>query len=890
MTMVPASVDFSEAAPAAASSVRDAAAAEPISSETALAATAVSASAPTNTPLLQPGATCWRIEQATRLQFLIDGEEYFGALRAALRRAQHSIFILGWDIDSRMALQPRAPDDDLPIAFGEFLNTLVARHRSLRAYVLSWDYAMLFALERELLPTVKLHWRTHRRLQFRLDNKHPTGASHHQKVVVIDDRVAFVGGLDITRCRWDTAAHAPHDRRRVDADGKPYGAFHDVQIIVEGPVAAALGELARERWLRSTGQAPRVRIPTAGAAPHADGSIYSPWPPHLPAVLKNVQVAISRTEPEFAGHAAVGEIRQLYSAAIAAARRWIFLENQYFSSAALRALLAARLADEDAPEIVAIGPRRASGWLEESTMGVLRARIYRDLQNSDRWHRFRPYYPVIDSPVIDSPVIDSPVINSPATNSPVINNPATEERVAPDENLDAIDTNDDSLLNVHSKVMIVDDELLTIGSANLSNRSMYLDTECNLALEASTQGEQADNVRRAIALLRNRLLGEHLGVASETVAAATQRQGLIGAIESLRGGARTLLPARGVVDPEIDKLLPEQALIDPEQPLAADYVVAQYVPPEEHRTARGHATLIVIATLLLGGLALAWRVTPLHDYLDLQVALRIAERLQAQPLTPLWVLLSYVVAGLAMVPVVLLIGVTGMVFGPLLGTLYAVGGSLLSAAATYWIGRKLGEDTLQRFARGRLQRLRAQLELRGLWAIAAIRLMPIAPFTLVNLLAGAARIRLRHFLLGTLFGMLPGIIATVVFIDRIVATLRSPSVGSLSTLAAVLVAIVGIALSIQRWLRGRPQADSNSPSVAPSANITAATSQIINSQTINSQDINSQAINSQAGDSQHVNSQYCNSQTVHSPATNSQPVDEQRDAEAVHAASSAHSR
>ena len=325
---------------------------------------------PEHTPLLRPGTTCWRVERASRLQFLIDGEEYFGALRAALRRARHSIFILGWDIDSRMALLPRAPDDDLPVAFGDFLNTVVARRRGLHAHVLSWDYAVLFALEREWLLTVKLDWRTHRRLHFQLDNKHPTGASHHQKIVVIDDRIAFVGGLDITRCRWDTAAHAPADPRRVDADGKPYGAFHDVQMLVEGPVAQALGDLARERWLRASGRPAKLRAPTP-AIVYADGSSISPWPPQVRAALKNVQVAIARTEPAFAGNSAVTEINQLYGAAIAAAQRNIFFENQYFSSSALAALLAERLTQPDGPEIVSIAPRRASGWLEETTMGPI---------------------------------------------------------------------------------------------------------------------------------------------------------------------------------------------------------------------------------------------------------------------------------------------------------------------------------------------------------------------------------------------------------------------------------------------------------------------------------------------------------------------------------------
>jgi phosphatidylserine/phosphatidylglycerophosphate/cardiolipin synthase-like enzyme/uncharacterized membrane protein YdjX (TVP38/TMEM64 family) len=703
-----------------------------------------------NSRVLRPGETCWRLEHAARLQLLVDGSEYFAALRAALLRARHSILILGWDIDSRMTLQPEPNDDHLPAAFGAFLNEIVRRQPHLHANVLSWDYAVLFALERQWLP--HLAWRTHRRLHFRLDKHHPTGASHHQKVVVIDDRVAFVGGLDITRCRWDTPSHTPDDARRIDADGKPYGPFHDVQMIVEGPVAVALGELARERWHRSTGH----RLHGVDASATAE----SPWPPGLQPALENVEVGILRTEPAFAGAPAVSELQKFYYSAIAAARTSIFLENQYFSSAALADRLAARLAEPEGPEIVIVTPQRESGWLEETTMGVLRARLYRQLKACDPRQRFRPYCPTL-----------------------------------------ADDAS--QCLNVHSKVMTIDDELLTVGSANLSNRSMHLDTECNLALEAATQGEQADAVRAAIAGLRNRLLAEHLGVAIDDVANATRDAGLSGGIEALRNGARTLAPALIEQRPDIDTLLAEPALVDPMQPLETDYLIDQYLPREQRRSARGHASLIGLAVLVLGGLALAWQQTPLHRYLDLETALRFAEQLQSQPLAPLWVLLTYVVAGMVVVPVVLLIAVTTMVFGPWLGTLYAVGGSLLSATAMYGVGALLGQDTLQRFLRGRLRGLNRQLEQRGVLAIAIIRLMPVAPFTIVNLLAGSARIRLWHFLVGTALGMLPGIVLTAVFIDRVEATLRAPSSSSLAWLGVVAIGIVAVALLVKHRLRGR---------------------------------------------------------------------------------------
>jgi phosphatidylserine/phosphatidylglycerophosphate/cardiolipin synthase-like enzyme len=211
--------------------------------------------------LLVPGRNCWRIERAARLAFLVDGEAYFGAVRKALAGARHSILILGWDIDSRMLLVPDGANDGYPEPLGDFLNAVVARQPSLRGYVLSWDFAMLYAMEREWLPIYKLDWRTHRRLHFRLDDRHPAGASHHQKVIVIDDALAFVSGFDLTRCRWDTSAHACDDPRRVDHRGEHYGPFHDVGVVVTGDCARALGDLVRERWRRATGAAPRPTPP-----------------------------------------------------------------------------------------------------------------------------------------------------------------------------------------------------------------------------------------------------------------------------------------------------------------------------------------------------------------------------------------------------------------------------------------------------------------------------------------------------------------------------------------------------------------------------------------------------------------------------------------------------
>src|SRR5439155_12993082 len=234
------------------------------------------------------------------------------------------------------------------------------------------------------LPVLRRAWRRHPRLHFRLDGNHPLGASHHQKIVVIDDAIAFVGGFDLAACRWDTPAHRVDDPRRVDPGYVHYPPFHDVQMLVDGDAAAALGTLARERWRRASG--------VALEPPTSDGG---PWPPAVAPDVEDVMVAIARTDPAWQGRAAVHEIELLLLDAIRAARRSIYLETQYLTSPRLGTALAERLTDRDGAEVVIVVPRICPGWLEEATMGPLRARVVRQLHDADRFGRLRIYHPVV---------------------------------------------------------------------------------------------------------------------------------------------------------------------------------------------------------------------------------------------------------------------------------------------------------------------------------------------------------------------------------------------------------------------------------------------------------------------------------------------------------------
>src|SRR5438552_2328510 len=171
-----------------------------------------------STPLLVPGVTCWKTARAQRLAVIQDAGPTFAAMAEALASARRSIFILGWDIDSRTPLRPA--EDDGPPGGGQlqpgeriqgraagvpllpFLLACLAQQPDLEIFILIWDFSIIYAFEREPRPRQQFG-RVHPRLHFALDADHGTGGSHHQKVVVVDDEVAFVGGVDLTLRRWD---------------------------------------------------------------------------------------------------------------------------------------------------------------------------------------------------------------------------------------------------------------------------------------------------------------------------------------------------------------------------------------------------------------------------------------------------------------------------------------------------------------------------------------------------------------------------------------------------------------------------------------------------------------------------------------------------------------
>jgi phosphatidylserine/phosphatidylglycerophosphate/cardiolipin synthase-like enzyme len=444
----------------------------------------------------------WRVENAAQMSVIVDADDYFRHARSAMMKARHRIMLIGWDFDARIRLVHKARAVGEPETVGGFISWLVDRTPTLEIFLLRWDVGALKILLHGSTIFTLAKWMHHPRIHAKLDSFHPTGASHHQKIVAIDDCLAFCGGIDMTGERWDTRKHTDADPGRIGPSGKPYQPWHDATTALQGPVAAALGELGRDRWHRAGG---KPLGPVDGVS--------DCWPDRLKPDFRNVPVGIARTLPTMPEQDEVREIEGLFLQQIAAAQASIYAESQYFASRKIAEAIAKRLGEKNGPEIVLINPQKAHGWLEPVAMDTARARLFTALKRADKYDRLRMYHPFT------------------AKGIPIY---------------------------VHAKVMIVDGRILRIGSANMNNRSMGLDTECDIALDAGPDGARA---------IRDGLIAEHFGVAIRRVTELIDSKGsIIAAIEGLRSKGRSLRPYEIPNLSEIETWLADNEVLDPESP------------------------------------------------------------------------------------------------------------------------------------------------------------------------------------------------------------------------------------------------------------------------------------------------------------------------------------
>ncbi|MEX0614439.1 MAG: VTT domain-containing protein, partial [Methylophaga sp.] len=211
------------------------------------------------------------------------------------------------------------------------------------------------------------------------------------------------------------------------------------------------------------------------------------------------------------------------------------------------------------------------------------------------------------------------------------------------------------------------------------------------------------------------------------------------------------------------------------------------------------ATVLLVVVMLTA----LWQFTPFGDWLSEENLKSAAQVIKQLPLAPLWILLVFGICSLLAVPVSLLIIATVVTFGPWTGSAYALGGSLIGGLLGFAVGHLLGRGGVSRLAGHRINQLSRRLGKQGLLAVIAVRIVPVAPFAVINLVAGASHIRLRDFFWGTLLGMLPGIIAFSAFADSLIATLKQPQPQQLAILAGVVTAVIAMTIALRKFFTAK---------------------------------------------------------------------------------------
>ena len=463
---------------------------------------------------IEPGV--WRYARADRATVIIDGADYFSVMQAVMLEAKYRIFLIGWDFDTRIHLgegrrwYERGWKSSFPSRLGSFIAWL-ARHRpTLEIRLLKWSFGIFKWPMRGSMWWDLARWTPHRRIDFKFDSAHPVGCSHHQKIAVIDSRLAVCGGIDMTSGRRDTREHRVEEPMRNGPDRHSHGPWHDATMMMEGEIAEALGELGRDRWIRAGGK-PLMPIKPPER---------SLWPDLLEAQFENVEIGIARTRASYREWDGVNEIEQLFVTHIKRAKRFIYAESQYFASRAVGEAMLSRLAEDDPPEIVIVHPAHAEGWLEKQAMDHARAEMVRAIEEADHRSRFSLWTP----------------------------------------------KNGETDIYVHAKIMIVDDEIVRIGSANLNNRSMGLDSECDVFIDAARTGNE--HAADAITALRVSLLAEHCGVEEDEMSRMLSHHDTIAEVIDHTAGQNDRHLAR-YHPPEladIQKTVAESEMLDPEDP------------------------------------------------------------------------------------------------------------------------------------------------------------------------------------------------------------------------------------------------------------------------------------------------------------------------------------
>ncbi len=692
--------------------------------------------------IFRPGKHCWKIANASYASIIVDYANYYRDLHQSIVKAKKSIFILGWDIDGRIELLrgEEKEKSTAPACLFDLIKWKFEQQPDIKIYLNKWDYSIFFAKERE--PLAGLHWKTIESDNFHycIDSVLPLGACHHQKIAVIDDEVAYCGGMDIALARWDYREHHPVNPDRQDPKGllnphhtEPFTPYHDLMMVTAGEAARSLAELVRERWNLAC-ETPAIPLLHEGSRdiPHS-------WPHSDPPDFENIHIAIARTLPPVRKNPRREEIIETYLTEIKQAEKFIYIENQFLVQEDIARALNKQLRDKPELRVLAISCDHPKGIMEKKSMWTPRLK-FREIVESGG--------------VADRVALAYPISREDGRQDPV---------------------------RIHSKLMIIDDKFLHLGSANINNRSMGLDTECDQIIFG-----ESDKACKKIAAVRTDLIREHSGREADEIDFLVESNAPIE--EFLKEVPTSRQHFRRIDDEEYrhERFVKiAKVFSDPRRPLiSADITIP---------ISRKHVQRHISKPWPWLALCLVVLISILIPYIpDMESLTRWIENLLDSKLAIPGIILLFILSGIVLFPVTILITITAAIFGSSMGLALSIVGTLLSASIGYYIGRKISITKSQTMFGIKFKQFKEKIRDSGVAGVSIIRMLPVAPFGLMNILFGMNGVAFSSYIAGTLFGILPGTVALSLFGSSLFRLFKEPNTQDTILLVVGLFLWLGI--------------------------------------------------------------------------------------------------
>lgn len=706
-----------------------------------------------NDKLFEKGKNCTAVSQARFAAPIVDCANYYRALHEAISASKKNIYIVGWDIDSRIRLirGREEKQSSLPSKIIDLIKYKTEENPELDVRLLRWDSSFAFFGMREVWAKEVWDDGTPDNVQTMLDCTIPMGGSQHQKIVIIDNELAFTGGMDVAVHRWDTRKHEINHPERDDGDGA-YGPFHDVQVAVTGEVVKHLAKLVKWRWNRLVVDHDQ---PIKDLSFNNLDTLPETWPKSVEPIFENIDCAIAQTIPEMTDAKPRRQVKSMLLDLINQAREFVYIENQFANNTEIAKALNKRLKECPSLRVLIVSSYKPEGAVETEAYWAGRIDFKKQIEDG----------------VKDEQVL---IAYSGSTDREGLKG---QKRV-------------------HAKVMVIDNNYFVIGSSNLSKRSMTLDTECDLTFAANNKKQQ-----EKVEWFRNDLISEHSGWPAADVQKFIDGKNTFNELTSCKEKyVYCLKEAEDEVftDKNLQNLI--TPIGDPIEPIIPSIPLPSgktlHVPNPSKKSLILFSFFTIVALLVGSGYLLSQHV----DWMNQDYLIEQLTGFRDSPWAIFLVCAIYMIAGLLFFPVSVLSLAVAMVFGAVWGVVYGMAGALCSTLLLFVIGQFVGEKGIRSIIGPRINRIDKKFADNGILGVAIIRNIPVAPFSLVNMVAGVSSIKLYHFLIGTFIGMLPLMIVKGIVGGSVADILREPTIKHISFLVVGVIAWLAVAYGTQKLI------------------------------------------------------------------------------------------